>query len=79
MIQKLFYVELKTGFNDNGPGWIGNAYLSKSGQTIYFNALILKGSGKGNCHEIESGIYIGHPVLRKMDETGIGQVTEKSS
>lgn len=55
MKQKLFYVELKTGFNDNGPAWIGKAYFSKSGQTIYFNGLILKGSGKGKCHEIESG------------------------
>jgi hypothetical protein len=55
MKQKLFYVELKTGFNDNGPAWIGKAYFSKSGQTIYFNGLILKGSGKGNCHEIQSG------------------------
>ena len=55
MKQKLYYVELKTGFNDNGPAWIGKAFFSKSGQTIYFNGLILKGSGKGNCHEIESG------------------------
>lgn len=55
MKQKLFYVELKTGYNDNGPAWIGKASFSKSGQTIYFNGLILKGSGKGNCHEIESG------------------------
>jgi len=54
MQQKLIYVELKTGYNDNGPAWIGKGYFSKSGQTIYFNGLILKGSGRGNCHEIES-------------------------
>jgi hypothetical protein len=54
MKQKLFYVELKTGYNDNGPAWIGKAFFSKSGQTIYFNGFMLKGSGKGNCHEIES-------------------------
>ncbi len=54
MQQKLMYVELKTGYSDDGPAWIGKAFFSKSGQTIYFNGLILKGSGKGNCHEIES-------------------------
>lgn len=54
MRQKLIYVELKTGYCDDGPAWIGKAFFSKSGQTIYFNGLILQGSGKGNCHEIES-------------------------
>jgi hypothetical protein len=55
MIQKLYYIELKTGFNDDGPAWIGKAFFSKSGRTIYFNGLILKGSGKGICHDIETG------------------------
>ena len=55
MQEQLFYVELKTGFSDNGPAWIGKAFFSKSRQTIYFNGLILKGSGKGNCHDIETG------------------------
>jgi hypothetical protein len=55
MKQKLFYVELKTAYSDNGPAWIGKAFFSKSGQTIYFNGLVLKGAGKGICHEIESG------------------------
>ena len=31
------YIELKTGYNDNGPAWIGKVKLSKSGQMIYFN------------------------------------------
>ncbi len=30
-------IELKTGYNDNGPAWIGNVKESKSGKTIYFN------------------------------------------
>lgn len=36
------YIELKSGFNDNGPAWIGKVEFSKSGQTIYFNGLALK-------------------------------------
>ena len=31
------YIELKTGYSDNGPAWIGNVKESKSGRTIYFN------------------------------------------
>ncbi len=33
----LRYIELKTGYNDNGPAWIGRVKLSGSGKTIYFN------------------------------------------
>ena len=31
------YIELKTGYNDDGPAWIGNVKESKSGKTVYFN------------------------------------------
>ncbi|MEM6686948.1 MAG: hypothetical protein AAF617_14295 [Bacteroidota bacterium] len=31
------YIELKSGFGDNGPAWIGLASFSKSGKTVYFN------------------------------------------
>jgi len=57
MKQKLMYVELKSGFNDNGPAWIGKVTYSKSGQTIYFNGKALKkGSGiSGNYHDLETG------------------------
>ena len=49
------YVELKTGYNDNGPAWIGKASFSKTGRTIYFNGLAFQGDGtKGNYHEVES-------------------------
>ena len=49
MIKKdrLIYVELKTGYADDGPAWIGYCGASKSGSTIYFNGLALK-SHKGN-------------------------------
>ena len=40
---RIMYVELKTGYNDNGPAWIGNAYFSKSGKTIYFNGKAFHG------------------------------------
>jgi len=52
------YVELKTGYNDNGPAWIGKAFFSKTGQTTYFNGLVfLKGArnSPGNHLEYDSG------------------------
>ena len=53
------YIELKTGYNDNGPAWIGLVEFSKTGKTIYFNGKefqSLKGSGIGaNYFDLESG------------------------
>ena len=34
----LKYIELKSGYADDGPAWIGNVKESKSGETIYFNS-----------------------------------------
>ena len=59
MKNRLIYVELKTGYGDSGPAWIGIAGASKTGSTIYFNGMAfrsLKGSGiGGNYFNIETG------------------------
>jgi hypothetical protein len=52
---QLFYIELKSGFKDDGPAWIGKIELSKSGQTVYFNGHAFKGKGQGICNELERG------------------------
>ena len=31
------YIELKTGYSEDGPAWIGYVKTSKSRQTVYFN------------------------------------------
>lgn len=41
----LRYIELKTGYNDNGPAWIGRVKLSRSGQTVYFDGKAFKRAG----------------------------------
>ena len=47
----LRYIELKSGFSDNGPAWIAYAAESKSQRTIYFNGMALKrGSGVSGNH-----------------------------
>ena len=52
----LKYIELKTGFSDNGPAWIARVKVSKSGRTIYFNGRALKQgfSGLGNFIDLET-------------------------
>lgn len=57
MKSEIIYVELKSGYSDNGPAWIGKGFYSKSGQSIYFNnQLLKKGSGiSGNYYDIETG------------------------
>ena len=59
MKPELKYIELKSGFGDNGPAWIGMAEFSKSGRTVYFNGKALKNSNAqriaGNYYDIENG------------------------
>ena len=51
------YIELKTGYCDNGPAWIGNVKESKSGKTVYFNdhAFQRCQGTQGNYYDVESG------------------------
>lgn len=37
MTHDLMYIELKSGYSDDGPAWIGYVKMSKSKRTIYFN------------------------------------------
>jgi hypothetical protein len=56
MQSRLVYVELKSGYSDDGPAWIGYAAFSKSGRTIYFNGQALKRSARGENHyNLETG------------------------
>ena len=50
------YIELKTGYSDDGPAWIGKVKLSKSGNTIYFNnQAFRKHQGiAGNYYDVET-------------------------
>jgi hypothetical protein len=49
-------VELKSGYTDNGPAWIGKGYFSKTGRTIYFIGKAFKGGRIGSTHsEILTG------------------------
>ena len=58
----LRYIELKSGFSDNGPAWIGYVSQSKTGRTLYFNGRGLmklkgqrRGESGGNYVDMETG------------------------
>jgi hypothetical protein len=59
MRTELKYIELKSGFSDNGNAWIGLVSFSKSGKTVYFNGKAFQtsnGTGiSGNYFDLESG------------------------
>lgn len=57
MKPEIKYIELKSGYSDNGPAWIGLASFSKSGNTVYFNGKAYrKFAGiSGNYYDIETG------------------------
>ncbi len=57
MQYRIMYIELKSGYSDDGPAWIGRVAFSKSGQTIYFNDKALKKFQgiSGNFYDVEFG------------------------
>jgi len=55
----LRYIELKSGYADNGPAWIGYVTPSRSGRTLYFNGDALS-KYKGQGRRSWGGNYGGH-------------------
>ncbi len=57
MKAELIYVELKTGYSDNGPAWIGNGFYNRTRKTVYFNGNVLcRSKGiSGNHFDLETG------------------------
>lgn len=55
----LKYIELKTGYADNGPAWVARVKVSKSGRTVYFDGKALKranrGGISGNHYDLQTG------------------------
>ena len=55
----LRYIELKSGYADNGPAWIARVTMSRSGRALYFGHRLLKRGGgqlvAGNYLDSETG------------------------
>ena len=69
MIHDLMYIELKTGYSDDGPAWIGYVKTSKSKKTIYFNdhAFQKQVGGCSNYVDIENGDEYWISGLKKRE------------
>ncbi|WP_425400447.1 hypothetical protein [Aeoliella sp.] len=56
---RIMYVELKSGYSDNGPAWITRVRFSRTMATAYFRDRVLKRGGgqliQGNFYDEESG------------------------
>ena len=81
MIKDLMYVELKSGYSDDGPAWIGYVKTSKTRKTVYFNDHAFQkviGSGS-NYIDIENGDGYWISGLKKGESnrhwTGHGKIT----
>lgn len=75
------YIELKTGYSDNGPAWIGSVKESKSGKTIYFNdhAFQRHHSEYSNYVDVETGEEYWISCVKKNGQdrhwAGSGKIT----
>src|SRR3954468_5033181 len=76
------YIELKSGYHDDGPAWIARVAVSKSGRTLYFNGKALKRStqsGSGNYYDVETAeSYWVSGVKKKAGDrhwAGRGKIT----
>ena len=69
MIHDLMYIELKTGYSDDVPAWIGYVKTSKSKKTIYFNdhAFQKLVGGCSNYVDIENGDEYWISGLKKRE------------
>ena len=70
MINNLMYIELKTGYSDDGPAWIGYVKTSKSKKTIYFN---------DHAFQKNIGNYANYIDIENGDEYWISGLKKKES
>lgn len=70
MKAELIYVELKTGYSDNGPAWIGNGFYNRTRKTVYFNGQVF-------CRS--QGISSNHIDLETREEYWISGVKKKGT
>ena len=74
-MKRLRYIELKSGYSDNGPAWIGHVTPSKTGRTLYFNGRALmklkgqrRGESGGNYVDMETGESFWVSGVKKKGE-----------
>lgn len=64
------YIELKTGYSDDGPAWIGYVKTSKSRKTVYFN---------DRAFQKRTGYYFNYEDVENGDKYWISGVKKRES
>lgn len=66
---RIMYIELKSGYSDDGPARIGRVTFSKTGQTLYYRDRefrSLKGSGiYANYYDVKTGEHYWISGIKK--------------
>ena len=81
MIKDLMYIELKSGYSDDGPAWIGYVKTSKTRKTVYSHASPVRNAigGGSNYIDIETGDGYWITGLKKDESNrhwaGHGKIT----
>ena len=81
MIKDLMYIELKSGYSDDGPAWIGYVKTSKTRKTVYFNDHAFQKAigGSSNYIDVENGDRYWITGLKKDESNrhwaGHGKIT----
>jgi hypothetical protein len=85
-VKLLRYIELKSGYSDNGPAWIGHVTPSKTGRMLYFNGRALmklkgqrRGKSGGNYIDMETGESFWVSGVKKNGEDRHWQGRERFS
>lgn len=75
MINNLMYIELKTGYSDDGPAWIGYVRTSKTKKTIYFNdhAFQKSNGSYSNYIDVENGDEYWISGLKEREQPSLGR------
>ena|ERR1051326_3712991 len=76
-MDRIFYIEQKTGYSDDGPAWIGFVKQSRNGKTIYFNGKAFRKSGRGSHYDIETGEVYWISGVKKSGRDGWGDSKPK--
>ena len=70
LIKDLMYIELKTGYSDDGPAWIGYVKTSNSRKTVYFN---------DRAFQKRTGYYSNYEDVENGDKYWISGVKKRES
>ena len=79
MINNLMYIELKTGYSDDGPAWIGYVKTSKSKKTIYFNDHAFQKNIGNHAFQKYNGNYSNYIDIENGDKYWISGLKKEES